>query len=172
MPYMAHIKYISCVQTWCGNVCNCYFLQGVLFTVAWCFWQDSASKGVCQGYQELFLSNKAQQGNNDTWVFVVLACGHLTYSHQATEQEQGTKSKPFGLLVPLGCIITDSIPAAYQRSHLLRSLGLLQQGCLILEQVSRFRCFQRLSFLDMATLPCHWHDNRYTVGPVIPVLSY
>ena len=45
-------------------------------------------------------------------------------------------------------------------------------GYLILEWVSRLRCFQRLSFPDVATLPCHWRDNRYTVGPVIPVLSY
>jgi hypothetical protein len=82
------------------------------------------------------------------------------------------RSKPFGLLVLLSYDVTIVIPAAYQRSHLLRSLGLFQQGCLILEQVSRFRCFQRLSFLDMATLLCHWRDNRYTVGPVTPVLSY
>lgn len=45
-------------------------------------------------------------------------------------------------------------------------------GYLILGQVSRLRCFQRLSFLDMATLRCRWRDNRYTVGPVTPVLSY
>ena len=34
------------------------------------------------------------------------------------------------------------------------------------------RCFQRLSFPYLATLRCHWHDNRYTRGMSIPVLSY
>ena len=34
------------------------------------------------------------------------------------------------------------------------------------------RCLQRLSLPDLATLLCRWHDNRYTSGPSIPVLSY
>ena len=34
------------------------------------------------------------------------------------------------------------------------------------------RCFQRLSLPDLATRLCHWYDNRYTIGPSIPVLSY
>ena len=34
------------------------------------------------------------------------------------------------------------------------------------------RCFQRLSFLDTATLRCYWRNNRHTVGPVNSVLSY
>jgi hypothetical protein len=34
------------------------------------------------------------------------------------------------------------------------------------------RCVQRLSFLDIATQPCHWRDNWFTIGPVTPVLSY
>ena len=33
-------------------------------------------------------------------------------------------------------------------------------------------CFQRLSHPDTATRHCHWHDNRNTGGPSIPVLSY
>jgi hypothetical protein len=34
------------------------------------------------------------------------------------------------------------------------------------------RCLQRLSHPDIATRHCHWHDNRNTRGPSIPVLSY
>ena len=34
------------------------------------------------------------------------------------------------------------------------------------------RCFQRLSFPDLATLQCDWHHNRNTRDPSIPVLSY
>ena len=34
------------------------------------------------------------------------------------------------------------------------------------------RCVQRLSFPDIATQPCHWRDNWFTIGPVTPVLSY
>ena len=34
------------------------------------------------------------------------------------------------------------------------------------------RCFQRLSLPDIATRRCHWRDNRITIGPFIPVLSY
>ena len=34
------------------------------------------------------------------------------------------------------------------------------------------RCFQRLSIPNIATLRCHWRDNRFTRGSSIPVLSY
>ena len=33
-------------------------------------------------------------------------------------------------------------------------------------------CFQRLSLPNVATLRCHWYDNRYTRGLSISVLSY
>jgi hypothetical protein len=34
------------------------------------------------------------------------------------------------------------------------------------------RCFQRLSFPNLATQPCRWRDNWSTIGSSIPVLSY
>ena len=34
------------------------------------------------------------------------------------------------------------------------------------------RCFQRLSFPNIATQPCRWSDNWYTSGSSVPVLSY
>ena len=34
------------------------------------------------------------------------------------------------------------------------------------------RCLQRLSLPNLATLLCHWYDNRWTSGSSSPVLSY
>jgi len=34
------------------------------------------------------------------------------------------------------------------------------------------RCFQRLSFPDIATLRCPWQDSSHTSGQFTPVLSY
>ena len=34
------------------------------------------------------------------------------------------------------------------------------------------RCFQRLSFPNIATGQCHWRDNPNTRGSSTPVLSY
>jgi hypothetical protein len=34
------------------------------------------------------------------------------------------------------------------------------------------RCFQRLSFPDLATEQCRRDDNSNTIGPLDPVLSY
>ena len=34
------------------------------------------------------------------------------------------------------------------------------------------RCLQRLSSPYLATQPCRWRDNWYTMGTSIPVLSY
>ena len=34
------------------------------------------------------------------------------------------------------------------------------------------RCFQRLSRPHLATRPCSWQNNRYTIGASILVLSY
>ncbi len=34
------------------------------------------------------------------------------------------------------------------------------------------RCFQRLSFPDLATQLCYWHNNWFTSGLSNPVLSY
>ena len=39
-------------------------------------------------------------------------------------------------------------------------------GCLAL------RCIQRLSVPDLATRRCRWRDNRHTICPSFPVLSY
>ena len=59
-------------------------------------------------------------------------------------------------------------------STLLSARGLtsLCYGIPYLEASFTLRCFQRLSQPHSATLPCHWRDNRCTVGAFIPVLSY
>ena len=41
-----------------------------------------------------------------------------------------------------------------------------------LEAGFALRCFQRLSFPDVAIQPCPWRDNWDTSGPSTPVLSY
>ena len=47
-----------------------------------------------------------------------------------------------------------------------------KNGISHLEGGFTLRCLQRLSLPDLATLLCHWYDNRYTSGPSSPVLSY
>ena len=51
-------------------------------------------------------------------------------------------------------------------------LGDLCPGRSHLEARFPLRCFQRLSLPNIATRPCHWHDNRNTRGSSTPVLSY
>ena len=51
-----------------------------------------------------------------------------------------------------------SYKIALERSHLKAGFTL--------------RCFQRLSFPDVATQLYPWRDNWYTIGPSTPVLSY
>ena len=60
---------------------------------------------------------------------------------------------------------------AYQPSSLLGVL-LYTYGKIHLEESFMLICFQHLSSPHIATLQCHWHDNSYTRGASIPVLSY
>ena len=53
-----------------------------------------------------------------------------------------------------------------------RGLTGLTPGISYLKGGFTLRCLQRLSLPDLATLLCHWYDNRYTSGPSSPVLSY
>ena len=48
----------------------------------------------------------------------------------------------------------------------------IKNGKTHLEVGFPLRCFQRLSIPYIATLHCHWRDNRYTRGMSVPVLSY
>ncbi len=81
--------------------------------------------------------------------------------------------KPHGPLVRLGCsacapctcrLSTWWSPTALQ--------GSLAPGKIHLWRGFPLRCFQRLSRPDLATRHCRWHDNRYTRGRSVPVLSY
>ncbi len=45
-------------------------------------------------------------------------------------------------------------------------------GRIHLEAGFPLRCFQRLSFPNVANQPCHWRDNWHTRGSSVPVLSY
>jgi hypothetical protein len=81
--------------------------------------------------------------------------------------------KPHGPLVRLGCsarapctcrLSTWWSPTALQ--------GSLAPGKIHLWRGFPLRCVQRLSRPDLATRHCRWHDNRYTRGRSVPVLSY
>ena len=50
--------------------------------------------------------------------------------------------------------------------------GSLRSGRTRLRGGLALRCFQRLSFRDIATRHCRWRDNRNTRGHSLPVLSY
>ena len=63
-------------------------------------------------------------------------------------------------------------PLAYLPDRLSGALLPFRYGISYLEVGFTLRCFQRLSAPYLATLPCHWRDNRYTIGTSIPVLSY
>jgi hypothetical protein len=52
------------------------------------------------------------------------------------------------------------------------SSGNIRCGISNLEVGFPLRCFQRLSFPNLATQPCRWRDNWNTIGSSIPVLSY
>ena len=48
----------------------------------------------------------------------------------------------------------------------------LRNGKSHLKVCFALRCFQRLSFPDIATQLCYWHNNWFTSGLSNPVLSY
>lgn len=111
-------------------------------------------------------------------------CDQLLVMHQRMrwlaapwrEQRGGPANGPVklhGPLVRLGCsarapctcrLSTWWSPTALQGSLAPRKIHLWRGFPL--------RCFQRLSRPDLATRHCHWHDNRYTRGRSVPVLSY
>gem|GEM_PF-2545952 len=112
-----------------------------------------------------FLESKIEKKN----IFVVTTS---LLMHTMCIQKRIGKSH--GLLVLLDSSITGFTSAAYQPSHLLGSFSgaLRRQGKPNLGAGFALRCFQCLSHPDVATLQCRWRDNRYTVGPFTPVLSY
>ena len=77
---------------------------------------------------------------------------------------------------PISTSLLQSVTAlpelAYQPGGLPGVLLPLGDGRAHLEVGFPLRCFQRLSNPDVANLRCRWHDNRYTRGLFIPVLSY
>ena len=65
----------------------------------------------------------------------------------------------------------NTLPCLYLRPiHVVVSDG--PSGSPHLERGFPLRCFQWLSFPNVATRRCRWRDNRYTRGSSIPVLSY
>ena len=86
---------------------------------------------------------------------------------------QGYRDKPHEQLVLVSLThyyaSTPSLSTSWSRTTLQ---GALSSGKSYLEASFPLRCFQRLSFPNLATRQCHWRDNRYTRGSSTPVLSY
>ena len=76
------------------------------------------------------------------------------------------------LLVTVSYMCYHTSTSALSTSSSSRGLTNLRYGISHLEGGFTLRCLQRLSLPDLATLLCHWYDNRYTSGPSSPVLSY
>jgi len=75
-------------------------------------------------------------------------------------------------LVPVSwthcCAYTSGLSSRWSSGGLTRLSGEwphLEVGFLL-------RCFQQLSFPEIATRRCPWRDNRHTSAPSTPVLSY
>ena len=81
--------------------------------------------------------------------------------------------KPHGQLVSVSlthyCASTPDLSTSWSRTTLQ---GDQVPGIPNLQTSFPLRCLQRLSLPYLATLRCHWHDNRYTRGTSTPVLSY
>lgn len=86
---------------------------------------------------------------------------------------KGYRIKPHGQLVLVSyvhyCTSTPSLSTSWSRTTLQ---GDQVPGIPNLQTSFPLRCLQRLSLPYLATRQCHWHDNRYTSGASIPVLSY
>ena len=86
---------------------------------------------------------------------------------------QSYRVKPLGQLVLVSlthyCASTPSLSTSWSTTTLQGAQG---PGRSHLETSFPLRCFQRLSLPHLATLRCHWRDNRYTRGVSTPVLSY
>ena len=76
------------------------------------------------------------------------------------------------LLVTVSSMCYHTSTSALSTSSSSRGLTGLTPGISYLKGGFTLRCLQRLSLPDLATLLCHWYDNRYTSGPSSPVLSY
>ena len=86
---------------------------------------------------------------------------------------QNYRVKPHEQLVSVSlthyCASTPDLSTSWSRTTLQGAQG---PGRTHLETSFPLRCFQRLSLPHLATLRCHWRDNRYTRGASTPVLSY
>ena len=81
-----------------------------------------------------------------------------------------SKSRPRAIRPSLNALLRLH-RAAYQRGGLRRPLP-RGDGKSHLEVGFPLRCFQRLSHPDVANQQCPWHDNWYTRGLFVSVLSY
>ena len=124
------------------------------------------------------LNDRVRDGNG--WTPFALLTGECFYlsqhdglTHhsllvQITIRSQGA----LGRLVLVGSAPYDASTASLSPGRLPGTFGGLRPGRAHLEGGFPLRCFQRFSRPHVATQRCRWHDNWYTSGASIPVLSY
>ena len=87
----------------------------------------------------------------------------------------GIRRRESGIIGQAGRPISTGQLNALQRLHLLPINLVIFQGSSGRPHLGGgfpLRCFQRLSFPNIATQRCRWRDNWCTRGSSIPVLSY
>ena len=89
-----------------------------------------------------------------------------------TAQKVFLLSQALGLLVPVSLIRCRTYTSGLSTLSSLRGLTSFRCERPHLKAGFTLRCFQRLSFPDVATQLYPWRDNWYTIGPSTPVLSY
>ena len=77
-----------------------------------------------------------------------------------------------GQLVPVSLTCYHAYTPGLSTRCSLWGLTRLSCGKSYLRVCFALRCFQRLSYPDIATQLCPWRDNWCTIGLSIPVLSY
>ena len=109
----------------------------------------------------------SKEARRDALAYYLKIYVYDLYNHQCY------RDKPHEQLVLVSlthyCASTPSLSTSWSRTTLQ---GDLVPGKSHLEASFPLRCFQRLSFPNLATRQCHWRDNRYTRGSSTPVLSY
>ena len=92
--------------------------------------------------------------------------------HSERETASLVCSQVLGLLVPVSSTCYHVSTSGLSTQSSTGGLTRLPCGRPHLEAGFPLRCFQRLSFPNVANQPCSWRNNWHTRGSSVPVLSY
>ena len=125
------------------------------------------------------LNDRVRDGNGWTPFALLTGEDFCLSQHDALTHPSLTRSSnhirsqgALGQLVLVGSAPYDASTASLSPGRLPGTFGGLRPGRAHLEGGFPLRCFQRFSRPHVATQRCRWHDNWYTSGASIPVLSY